>query len=55
LKLYLQHKKPSDSKQLKNWLPTPDGVFRLTPRFYGPKFPLTNGSYKMPKIVRSQQ
>jgi hypothetical protein len=51
--LYLQNKKPTDPKQLKNWLPTPAEGFRMTPRFYGPKYPLIDGSYKMPKIVKS--
>jgi len=51
--LYLQNKKPTDAKQLKNWLPTPAEGFRMTPRFYGPKYPLIDGSYKMPKIVKS--
>jgi hypothetical protein len=53
LVLYLQNKKPADPKQLKNWLPTPDEGFRMTPRFYGPKYPLIDGSYEMPKIVKS--
>jgi len=51
--LYLQNEKPTDPNQFKNWLPTPTGGFRMTPRFYGPKYPLINGSYEMPKIVKS--
>ena len=49
---YLQHKKPTDANQLKNWLPTPADGFRMTPRFYGPKFPLINGSYNMPMVIK---
>jgi hypothetical protein len=52
LVIYMQHEKPSDPQQLKNWLPTPAEGFRLTPRFYGPKYPLVDGSYDMPKIMR---
>ncbi len=51
--LYLQHKKPIDPNQLKNWLPTPAEGFRMTPRFYGPKYPLIDASYIMPKIVKA--
>ncbi len=35
-----------------NWLPTPADGFRMTPRFYGPKYPLINGSYNMPKVIK---
>jgi hypothetical protein len=52
LVIYMQHEKPTDPEQLKNWLPTPAEGFRLTPRFYGPKYPLIDGSYDMPKIMR---
>jgi hypothetical protein len=52
LVIYMQHEKPSDPQQVKNWLPTPAEGFRLTPRFYGPKYPLVDGSYDMPKIMR---
>jgi hypothetical protein len=50
---YLQPEKPGDPAQAKNWLPTPKGEkFRTTPRFYGPKASLIDGSYKMPLPVR---
>lgn len=52
LVIYVQHERPRDPDQLKNWLPAPDGPFRMTPRFYGPKMPLIEGTYEMPKIVR---
>jgi len=53
LTLYLQHDRPQDPNQARNWLPTPEqGAFRLAPRFYGPMAALIDGTYKMPKIVR---
>jgi hypothetical protein len=51
LVIYLQKDKPSDPSQLKNWLPAPDGSFRFAARFYGPKMPLIDGSYQMPRPV----
>jgi len=51
LTFYLQHKKPTDKNKAKNWLPTPADGFRMTPRFYGPKYPLIDGSYNMPKVI----
>jgi hypothetical protein len=54
LVIYLQHEKPTDPNQFKNWLPTPAGGFRMTPRFYGPHYSLIDGSYDMPKIVKTK-
>jgi hypothetical protein len=51
LVIYLQKDKPSDPNQLKNWLPAPDGSFRFAARFYGPRMPLVDGSYPMPRPV----
>jgi len=34
LDLYLQHDKPTDPDQLKNWLPAPEGLFRVIYRLY---------------------
>ena len=50
--IYIQHEKPSDPKQLKNWLPAPEGDFRFTFRFYGPCGKLIDFSYDMPGIVK---
>ncbi len=50
--IYVQNEKPSDPKQLKNWLPAPEGAFRFTARFYGPKMSIIDGSYRMPKPVK---
>lgn len=54
LKIFIQHEKPTDPDQAKNWLPAPKDGFRFTARFYGPYAPLTNGSYKMPKVVKTK-
>lgn len=52
LTIYVQNEKPADPKQLKNWLPAPEGGFRFTARFYGPTMSIIDGSYKMPQPVR---
>ncbi|HRZ32937.1 MAG TPA: DUF1214 domain-containing protein, partial [Flavobacterium sp.] len=52
LVIYIQHEKPSDPEQAKNWLPAPAEGFRFTSRFYGPYAPLTNGTYNMPKVFK---
>lgn len=52
LTIYVQNEKPTDPKQLQNWLPAPKGEFRFTARFYGPKMAIIDGSYKMPKPVK---
>jgi len=52
LVIYVQKDKPGDPNQLKNWLPAPEGSFRFTARFYGPKMAIIDGSYKMPKPMK---
>lgn len=52
LTFYLQSERPTDPNQAKNWLPAPEGDFRLVARFYGPKANLIDGSYPMPRLVR---
>ena len=52
LTFYLQRERPTDPNQAKNWLPAPEGDFRLVARFYGPKANLIDGSYPMPRPVR---
>lgn len=52
LVIYIQHEKPSDPEQARNWLPAPAEGFRFTARFYGPYAPLTNGTYNMPKVFK---
>jgi hypothetical protein len=39
-------------EQRQNWLPAPMEDFRFSARFYGPKAPLIDGSYPMPRPVR---
>jgi hypothetical protein len=53
LVIYIQHEKPTDPKQLRNWLPAPEGSFRFAFRYYGPMSGLLDGSYDMPGIVRT--
>jgi len=38
--------------QAMNWLPAPEGDCRLVARFYGPKAPLIDGTYPMPRPVQ---
>lgn len=52
LVIYVQHDKPDDPKQQKNWLPAPAGTFRFTARYYGPCMGIIDGSYKMPEPVK---
>lgn len=54
LVLYVQHEKPTDPNELKNWLPAPPERFRFTPRFYGPRYSLIDGTYAMPQVVRKK-
>jgi len=51
LNLPVQHERPTDPDATKNWLPAPEGGFRLTPQFYGPRWSLIDGSYEMPAVV----
>ncbi len=52
LTIYIQHEKPSDPARVQNWLPAPEGGFRFTARFYGPKMSIIDGSYNMPGPVK---
>ena len=55
LVFYVQTEKPEDADQAKNWLPSPDGNFRFTARFYGPEMAIIDGSYPMPAPVKVTQ
>lgn len=55
LTFYIQNERPTDPDEAKNWLPTPKGRFRLTPRFYGPRADLIDGTWKAPALVRSRK
>ena len=52
LVIYIQHEKPADPAQAKNWLPAPKEGFRFTSRYYGPYAPLADGTYNMPKVIK---
>ena len=54
LVIHIQHEKPSDPDQARNWLPAPAKGFRFTSRYYGPYAPLVDGTYDMPKVVKVQ-
>jgi hypothetical protein len=50
LEIYLQNENPGPEKA-SNWLPTPNGPFFLASRYYGPKEPLIDGTWKQPALV----
>jgi hypothetical protein len=50
LEIYLQNENPGPEK-VSNWLPTPNGPFFLASRYYGPKQPLIDGTWKGPPLV----
>ena len=51
LDFYIQ-KFPPGADRESNWLPMPDSKFTLVMRFYWPKEPLLNGSWKFPPVKR---
>jgi hypothetical protein len=51
LTIRIQNKKPKDTS---NWLPAPAGPFNLTMRFYGPRTPVLDGSYRL-LVVRREK
>ncbi len=53
LTFYIQKDRPTNSDQLRNWLPVAAGPFRFAARFYGPLAPVIDGSYPMPSVVRA--
>ena len=50
LEIYLQKDNPGPERA-SNWLPTPNGPFFLASRYYGPKQPLIDGTWKGPLLV----
>lgn len=50
LTLYVQSESPGSSLE-SNWLPAPDGQFRLTMRLYGPDESVRDGSYILPGVL----
>jgi hypothetical protein len=49
LDIQIQHAAPAQGKA--NWLPAPDGPFRLVMRTYQPKAAILDHSYKLPPLV----
>jgi hypothetical protein len=48
LEIQIQNQSPAQGKS--NWLPAPEGPYRLVLRTYQPKPALFNGSYKLPRL-----
>jgi hypothetical protein len=49
--LYIQHASPGPDKE-SNWLPAPEGPFRLFLRLYWPKDEALNGQWQPPQPQR---
>ncbi|HEX7674743.1 MAG TPA: DUF1254 domain-containing protein [Bdellovibrio sp.] len=54
LTLFVQYQPPA-KRYLANWLPTPQGNFALTARFYWPKKEILNRSWRMPGVQQIEQ
>lgn len=54
LTIFVQAAKPSDRKQLANWLPAPEGDFSLYVRAYWPKEETTDGRWTPPAVVKTE-
>lgn len=51
LTLYIQHEPPNAGRQ-SNWLPAPQGTFKLTMRCYSPRFEIAIGEWVPPPVRR---
>lgn len=51
LDVHIKYDSPQDDFE-KNWLPTPDGDFKLTMRIYWPKEALLDGKWTPPDVIR---
>ncbi|MEV7568088.1 DUF1254 domain-containing protein [Streptomyces tanashiensis] len=51
LTLHVRRDRPADPKQAANWLPAPDGPFRLVVRLYGPDPSVLDGSWRLPPLA----
>jgi hypothetical protein len=49
LEIQIQHAAPPQGEA--NWLPVPDGPFRLVLRTYQPRPEILNQTYKLPPLV----
>lgn len=52
LDIYVQHEKPTDEKQLANWLPISEAAFQLYLRVYLPEDEVLNNEWVMPSIQK---
>lgn len=52
LTVYVQRSEPDDPTARANWLPTPDGPFRMVLRLYQPGDSVLDGSYQIPPATR---
>lgn len=52
LDIYVQAEKPTDEKQLANWLPVSEDAFQLFLRVYLPQDSMLNNEWPMPSITR---
>ena len=52
LDIYVQAEKPTDEKQLANWLPVSEGAFQLYLRVYLPQDSVLNNEWVMPSIMK---
>lgn len=50
LTIHISHKKPTDARQLANWLPAPDDYFMLQCRLYEPEESVVEGAFKLPQV-----
>ncbi|QDK39579.1 hypothetical protein DOE51_00735 [Bdellovibrio sp. NC01] len=51
LDIYIQYQPPAKSR-IPNWLPTPQGNFKLMARLYWPKYEILNRNWRLPAIQR---
>ncbi len=51
LEIWIQHDPPSQPAQRSNWLPAPEGDFRLVLRAYEPSAALRDGSVRLPAVL----
>lgn len=50
--IYISNVRPTDKKQLANWLPAPDADFMLQCRLYEPQQDVVNGKFELPDLYR---
>ncbi len=54
LTFYIQHESPGADKEA-NWLPAPNGPFKIVMRLYGPKPEAADGRWKLPQLERFEK